>query len=119
LRLRPRYNPLQVLHGRLANFRNGSEVGEQLLSRFQSDAFNLGKLGSQCPAAAALPMEIDGKAMALIPDLLDQPEDGWAAIEHDRIVFASRHVDDFFLFCDAGQRLIDNIQIIESRLGSV
>src|SRR4029078_4448960 len=70
-------------------------------------------------ATAALAMKIDCESVAFVADLLNQPQDRRAALEDNRLVFATCPVNDFFLFRDTGQRLIDNIQFIESGLRRV
>src|SRR5262249_31413674 len=76
------------------DFGQRPEVSEQFLRRPGSDTGNPGQLGAEMTAAAAFAVEVDGEAMAFIPDLLNQSKDRRAAFQHDRFVFASSHVDD-------------------------
>src|SRR5262245_54625520 len=92
---------------------------EQLLSRLQADAFDLTKLGSQRPAAAALAMKRDGKTMALVTNLLNQAQNRRAAFERDRFILAAGDVNNLFALRDAPQRLIHNIELIERGLCGV
>src|SRR5437867_2902897 len=71
------------------------------------------------PLSTPFPMERDRKTVTLIANLLDQPQNRRTAIEDDRFILLSRDADDFFTFGDACQRLIHNIQRIESRLRRV
>src|ERR1700721_2456148 len=44
-------------------------------------------------------------------------QDRRVVLENDRLVFLAEDVQNFFFFCDAGERLIDDLQRIK-RLGS-
>ena len=54
---------------------------------------------------AALAVVGDGEAVGLVADLLDDMEDGRAAVEDDGVVLLAVDVDDLFFFCDRGERL--------------
>ena len=54
--------------------------------------------------------------MALISDLLNEPEDRRTALQNHGLVLAAGDINNLFLLCDARQCLIDDIQFVESRL---
>src|SRR5581483_10312023 len=68
---------------------------------------------------AALAMERDGKTMRFVANLLDQVQDGRVAVEHERLIFLPVDVEDFLLFGDGGERLIDDLQRFKSLGGGV
>ncbi len=54
---------------------------------------------------AALAVVGDGEAVALVADLLDEVQDGRAAVEDDGVVLLAVDVDDLFALGDGGERL--------------
>ena len=88
-------------------------MGEKFLCCFQADAFDLTEFGRQNPAPAALAVESDCEAMALIADLLNEPQHGRAPLENHGFVFAAGDVNDLLFLCDARQRLIYDVQFVE------
>src|SRR5438445_8268203 len=89
---------------------------QELLRGLQADAFDLTKLRRQSPAGSAFTVKINGKAMALISDLLNEPEDRRTPLKDHGFVLAAGDINDLFLLCDTRQRLIDDVQFVESRL---
>ena len=78
-------------------------MGKEFLCRLQTDTFDLAEFRGQRSAATALAVEIDGEAMALISDLLNEPQYRRPALEHYGLVLSARDVNDFFFLCDTGQ----------------
>ena len=59
---------------------------------------------------AALTMECDCESVSFIANLLDEMEDGRMTVQNDRFIFLTVNVKDFLFFCDACERLIDDLQ---------
>lgn len=93
---------------------DAAEGAQQFLRGERADARNVVQGGTGLALAAAQTVEGDGEAMGFVADLLDEVEDRGVAVEHARLVFTAVNVKDFFFFCDAGQRLIDDLQGFES-----
>src|SRR5215469_12805668 len=74
IRLGSVHNCLQVFEAGFTNFGERTKTRQKLLCRTDADTFDLGQLRRQRPAAAPFAMKIDRKPMALVPNLLDQPE---------------------------------------------
>ena len=110
---------LQFLDTRLANLRQRSKMRQELLCRFQADSFDLTKFRGKRSASAPFAMEGDGKTMAFIADLLNEPQDRRAPFQHYGLVLTARDVNNLFSLCDARQLLVDNVQFVESRLRCV
>ena len=60
-----------------------------------------------------------GEAMALVADDLNEMKDGRAAVEDDGLILVAVNVDDFFFFCDGGERLRGEAEFFESFGGGV
>jgi hypothetical protein len=91
----------------------GAEVGEKALACLGADAGDVVELGVSIPHSPALAVVADGKAMTLVPDDLDEMEDGGAAVEDDGVVFLTVEVDDLFFFGDGGERLSGEAEFFE------
>src|ERR1041385_1727137 len=89
---------------------------QELLRGLQTDAFDLTKLRRQRSAGPAFTVKINGKAMALISDLLNEREDRRTPLQDHGLVLAAGDINNLFLLCDARQCLVDDIQFVESRL---
>jgi hypothetical protein len=95
----------QGVGGGLLDVAEASEVGEQALAGLTADAGDVEEFGVAIAHGSALTVIADGEAMAFVADHLDKMEHGGMAIEDDGFVFVAVEVDDFFFFCDGGERL--------------
>src|SRR5215467_6823053 len=93
-----------------ANIGDAAKFAEKALRRFRADTGNLQKLGRGLAFGAALTMECDCESVSFIANLLDEMEDGRMTVQNDRFVFLTVNVKDFLFFCDACERLIDDLQ---------
>ena len=64
-------------------------------------------------------MKGDRETVRLVADLLDEMKDWGVMFENDRIVFLAEDVQNFFFFCDARERLIDDLKRVERVRGGV
>lgn len=71
------------------------------------------QLGVAVAHFAALAVVGDGEAVRLVTDALDEVQYGGTALEDNRIVFLSVEVDQFFAFCDGGERLRGEAEFFE------
>jgi hypothetical protein len=94
-----------ILFGRLANGADGAEVFEETLAGSGAYAGDLEEFGAAVAHLAALAVVGDGEAVGFVADLLDEVEDGGAAVEDNGIVFLSVDVDDLFALGDGGEGL--------------
>ena len=85
----------------------------------RADAGNAIESGFCLARGTALPMECDGKAMRLVTDLLDEMKHRRMVFENDGLIFLAEDIKNFFLFGDAGHRLVDDLQRIEGLGGGV
>jgi hypothetical protein len=60
-----------------------------------------------------------GEAVGFVADLLDDVEDGAAAVEDDGVVLLAVDVDDLFALGDGGQRLGGEADLVEGVGGGV
>ena len=98
---------------------DAAELAQELAGGGWADAGDVAEGGLGLALAAAEAVEGDSEAVGLVADLLDQMKDGIVAVEPDRLVFLAVEVEDFFLFGDAGQRLVDDGEGFEGFGGGV
>ena len=77
------------------------------------------ELGVAVAHLAALAVVGDGEAVAFVADLLDDVQDGRAAVEDDGVVFLAVDVDDLFALGDGGERLRGEAELGEGVGGGV
>ncbi len=99
------YDGGEGVGGGLLDAADGAEVLEQALAGAGADAGDGVELGVAVADFAAFAVVGDGEAMALVADLLDEMEDGGAAVEDDGVVFLAEDVDDLFALGDGGEGL--------------
>jgi len=105
--------------GGLLDVSQAAEVGEKALSCLRAYAGDVEEFAVSIPHGAALAVITDGEAVALVADELDEMKDGGAAVKDDGLVFVAVEVDDFFLFCDGGERLAGEAEGFEGFSGGV
>ncbi len=99
------YDGGEGVGGGLLDAADGAEVLEEALAGAGADAGDGVELGVAVADLAAFAVVGDGEAVALVADLLDEMEDGGAAVEDDGVVFLAEDVDDLFAFGDGGEGL--------------
>src|ERR1700689_4003347 len=87
---------------------------QEFSRRFLAHARNFSERRAQPSAGTALTVEGDREAMRLIPDLLDQMQDGRVTVQNNRLIFSSQNIKNLFFFRDAGERLINDGQFFQS-----
>ena len=88
-----------------ADAADAAEVLEEALAGAGADAGDGVEFGLAVAHLAAFAVVGDGEAVGFIADLLDEVEDGGAALEDDGAIFAAEDVDDLFFLCDGGEGL--------------
>ena len=92
------------LVGGLFQGADAAEVGEEALARGRAYAGDVVEFAGAVAHFAAFAVVADRETMRLVADLLDDVEDGRAAVEDDGIVFLTVDVDDLFALGDRGER---------------
>ena len=116
----PRRNDLgQLFEAGLADAGHAAEPPQQFSRGGRADPRQVEQLAAHLPAAAALAVEANSEAMRLVPNLLDQVQQGRMPLQPYRLVFLPQHVEDLFFLGDAGYRLIDDLQRFECLSGGV
>lgn len=105
--------------GGLAEGADAAEVLEQALSGAGAYAGDGVEFAFAVADFAAFAVVGDGEAVGLVADLLDEVEDGGAAIEDDGVVFLAVNVDDLFAFGDGGEGLEGDAEFGEGVGGGV
>ena len=98
---------------------HAAKFAEELAGGGGTDSRDVAEGGFGLALGAAEAVEGDGETVGLVADLLDQVEDGVVAVELDGLVFLAVEVEDFFLFGDAGEGLIDDGERFEAFGGGV
>jgi hypothetical protein len=98
---------------------DAAEFAEEFAGGGWADAGDFAEGGFGLALGAAEAVESDGEAVGFVADGLDEMEDGVVAVEFDRLVFLAVEVEDFFLFGDAGEGLVDDGEGFESFGGGV
>jgi len=109
----------QALQAGATNVRDTSEFAEQSLRSFWPDAGNFEQGGRGLSFASALTVEGYGEAMRFVPDLLNEMKNWRVAVESDWFVFLAVDVENFFFLGNAGERLVDDLERVESLGGGV
>src|SRR6267143_3386745 len=94
LRAFSRHQLAYFLHSRSLNIGDTSKFLQQFL---RSPCPHSGNILERCfrlTFAAALPVERNREAVSLVPDLLNQVEDGRVAVQHDGFVLLAKDVED-------------------------
>src|SRR5882672_9021209 len=116
LRIFSRHQLAQFLHSRSLNIGDTSKFPKQFLRGPCPHSRDILERCFRLPFAAPLPVEGHREPVSLVPDLLNQVEDRRVALQHDGFVLLPKDVEDLYVFCDAGHRLIDDLQRLQ-RLG--
>ena len=110
---------VRVLFGGLFQGADAPEVGEEALARGGADTGNLIEFADAIAHFAALAVIGDREAVGLVADLLDDVQDGAAAVEDDRFVLLSVDVDNLFAFRDGRERESCEAEFLECGCRSV
>ncbi len=87
---------------------------QQALAGAWADAGDGVEFGVAVAHLAALAVVGDGEAVGFVADLLDEVQDGRAAVEDDGVGLLPVDVDDFFVFGDGRERLQGNADALRA-----
>jgi hypothetical protein len=91
-----------------AQLRDASEIPKQFLRRARADPGNVFQSGLNGAFGAALPVKTHCESVRLIPNLLDEMKDRGVMLQPDRLILLAEHKNNFFLFRDARDGLVDH-----------
>ena len=109
----------QFFEAGAADVRNAAKFAQELLRGTRTNAGNPIQCGACLAGGAALAVERYGKAMCLVANLLNEMKNGRMMLKENGLVLLAEDEENFFFFCDAGERLIDNLQRIEGLRGGM
>ena len=114
-----RDDPAQFFEAGAADVRNAAKFAQELLRGARTNAGNTIQCGFCLARGAALAVEGYGKAMRLVANLLNEMKYGRMMLKDNGLVLLAEDVENFFFFGDAGERLVDDLQRVESLGGGV
>ena len=91
----------------------------QPLRRTRTDAGDVHQIAGAVAHLAALAVKGHRETMGFVAHDLHQMQHRRMMVEHDRIIFLSENVDDFFAFGDRSKRLVDDLEGFEGLSGGV
>src|ERR1700676_2167155 len=100
-----------------AQLRDASKIPQQFLSDARTDSGNILQPRMNGAFAAPLPVKADDEAVRFVANLLDQMKDRGMMLQPDRLVFLAQNVNNFFLFRNAGDGLVDDFEFFERPAG--
>src|ERR1700682_670862 len=113
LGLRSRHQQAQFLEPNLTQMGDAAISSQEFFCGALAHARNFQQGAAHLPLTAAELMKSYREAMCLVANLLDQVQNRRVSLEFDGFVFLSEHINYFFFFGNACQRLVDDLQFLE------
>jgi hypothetical protein len=108
-----------IFFGGLFQGADAAEVFEEALAGDGAYAGDFVEFAGAVAHLAALAVVGDGEAVGFVADLLDDVQDGRAAVEDYRVVLLAVDVDDLFALGDGGEGLGGEADLVEGVSGGV